>query len=123
MFAFLDKNPDFATPRHLRTEFPDDKKSTRSIYLREWKLKHLHDAEIKEYIKDIYNMIHVLKYKSMVEKQWSIKETKSFERLGLLLDKYSDLWEEPAPIPKVPPKPKPKKLKKKALLKLDFNGD
>ena len=126
MFAFLDKHPDSATSRHLRTEFPDDKKSTISLYLREWKNAHLHDAEIKEYIKDIYTMIYVMKYKMMNEKQWSAKETMSFERIALLLEKYRDLWEEPAPIPKTPPKPKKLKVKKKLkkeLWKLDFNGD
>lgn len=124
IFDFLDKHPDCATSRHLRQEFPDDKKSTISLYLREWKSGRKHNAEIKEYIKDIYTMIHVLKYKHMIEKQWSVEETKSFERLSLLLEKYSDLWEEPAPIPKTPPKPKTKpKKKEKTKWKLDFNGD
>lgn len=124
IFDFLNKHPEFATPKHLRAEFPDDKKSTISAYLKDWRLSQTHNAEIKDYIKDIYTMIYVLKYKMMFEKQWSAKETMSFERLGELLEKYRDLWEEPAPISKTPPKPKtkPKKEPKKKW-KLDFNDD
>ena len=125
IFDFLEKHPDVTEGRVLRSHFPDAKKSTLYLYLKEWKLSRKHEAELKNYIKDIYTMIHVLKYKMMYEKQWSAEEQKSFERLGELLEKYRDLWEEPSPIPKKTPeaKPKRKKLKSKNLLKLDFNGD
>lgn len=128
IFDHLSKHPEIKDGVVLWEDFPNEAKSTIYAYLQEWKIKQKQDAKITEYIRDIYIMIRVLKFKSYIEKQWSAKEQRSFERIGLLLERYKELWEDLDPSyvkPVVVPKPKVqrKKRTKKKLLRLNFNGD
>ena len=128
IFNHLSNHPEIKDGIVLWEAFPDEKKSTIYAYLQEWKTKEKQDARITEYIRDIYIMIRVLKFKSYIEKQWSAKEQRSFERIAVLLERYKELWEDLDPSyvkPVVAPKPKIKRKKrtKKKLLRLKFDGD
>ena len=62
------------------------KKSTLRVYLREWRL--LQDNKFNSYIPHIKNILHVLSYKFVIEKELSLDEQKSITLLGKLVDEY-----------------------------------